>query len=144
MNLYLIACGAPPAAHLAELVALLRDTWQVYIIATPESLRFIDRPLLEHMSGSPIRSAYKTPGSPDIFPKPDQIIVVPLTFNSLNKWALGIADTLAVATLCEALGNHTPTIAVSCFKRALQQHPVVPRHMHLLTESGVHFLHEPE
>ncbi len=143
MNLYLIACGAPPAAHLAELVALLRDRWHVYIIATPQGLRFIDRQCLEHLSGSPIRSEYKEPGTPDPFPKPDGIVVVPLTFTSLNKWALGIGDTLAVSILCEALGNGTPTVAAPCFKRALQQHPAVPRHMQTLKDAGVRILHEP-
>jgi len=144
MNLYLIACGAPPAAHLTDLVALLRDRWRVYIIVTPQGLQFIDRPRLEHLSGSPIRSDYKAPGAPDLFPKPDRIVVAPLTFTSLNKWALGIGDTLAVSILCEALGNGTPTIAAPCFKRALQNHPVVPRHMQLLKDAGVRLLHEPD
>ncbi len=144
MNLYLIACGAPPAARLTDLVTLLRDRWQVYIIVTPQALQFIDQPHLEHLSGSPLRSAYKAPGAPDLFPKPDHIVVAPLTFTSLNKWALGIGDTLAVSILCEALGNGTPTIAAPCFKRALQAHPVVPRHLRTLTDAGVRILHDPD
>ena len=147
MNVYLIACGAPPAAHLAELIALLRTTWpawQVYIIATPQAMQFIDRPQLEQLSGSPIRNEYKTPGTPDAFPKPDQIVVVPLSFNTLNKWALGIADTLAAGILCEALGAGTPTIAVPCFKRALYQHPAVSGHLRTLRDAGVRVLHEPD
>ncbi len=147
MNVYLIACGAPPAAHLAELIALLRATrpaWRVYIIATPQGMQFIDRPQLEQLSGSPIRSEYKTPGTPDAFPKPDRIVVAPLTFTTLNKWALGIGDTLAASILCEALGAGTPTIAAPCFKRALHQHPAVPGHLRMLIDAGVRVLHEPD
>lgn len=147
MNVYMVACGAPPAAHLAELVDLLRTTrpaWRVYIIATPQAMHFIDRPRLEQLSGSPIRSEYKTPGTPDAFPKPDRIVVAPLTFTTLNKWALGIGDTLAASILCEALGAGTPTIAAPCFKRALHQHPAVPGHLRMLIDAGVRVLHEPD
>ncbi len=147
MNVYVIACGAPPAAHLAELITLLRTTWpawQVYITATPQGMQFIDRAALDPLSNAPIRSAYKTPGTPDLFPKPDQIVVVPLSFNTLNKWALGIADTLAAGILCEALGAGTPTIAVPCFKRALYQHPAVSGHLRTLRDAGVRVLHEPD
>jgi phosphopantothenoylcysteine decarboxylase len=147
MNVYLVACGAPPAARLAEFIDLLhatRPAWQVYIIATPQAMQFINRPQLERLSGAPIRSEYKAPGTPDPFPKPDRIVVAPLTFTTLNKWALGIGDTLAASILCEALGAGTPTVAAPCFKWALYQHPAVPGHLRTLIEAGVRVLHEPD
>jgi len=33
------------------------------------------------------------------------------TFNTLNKWALGIGDTLAARILCEYLGDDNPIVA---------------------------------
>ena len=32
-----------------------------------------------------------------MLPEPDAIIVAPATFNTINKWAAGIADTLRLA-----------------------------------------------
>jgi Flavoprotein len=36
---------------------------------------------------------------------PDAIIVAPATFNTINKWAVGISDTLALGLLTEAIGR---------------------------------------
>jgi len=35
--------------------------------------------------------------------------VAPATFNTVNKWAAGISDTLALGILCEAYGMGIPT-----------------------------------
>ena len=36
--------------------------------------------------------------------------------NMLNKWALGISDTLAVGLLSEYTGLKMPIVAIPCFK----------------------------
>jgi phosphopantothenoylcysteine synthetase/decarboxylase len=73
------------------------------------------------------------------------MLVMPATFNTINKWAQGMSDTLAVGLLCEALGRGTPPIvAVPCLKMDLVHHPVFKKNIALLRECGVCILHEPE
>jgi phosphopantothenoylcysteine synthetase/decarboxylase len=73
------------------------------------------------------------------------MIVIPATFNTMNKWAAGIGDTLAVSILCEALGRGTPPlIAVPCLKMDLVRHPAFSQSIAFLRGYGVRVLHEPE
>jgi len=70
---------------------------------------------------------------------------VPATFNTINKWVLGIGDTLAVSILCEGLGRGTPPIvAVPYLKADLAHHPAFYKNIALLRECGVRILYEPE
>jgi phosphopantothenoylcysteine decarboxylase len=142
--LYLVACGAPPASHIDQLISLAqRAGWDVDVIATPAATKFLDTRDLEAQTGHAVRVEYRMPDESDPFPEPDAIVVAPATFNTLNKWALGIADTLAVGVLCEHLGRGVPTVAVPCLKQDLARHPAFPKSKSLLTKSGVRFLYEP-
>lgn len=116
------------------------------IISTPHGTKFIDRPLLEELSGRPVRSEYKRPEEPDIFPRADAIVVFPATFNTVNKWALGISDTLAVGLLCEYIGLKMPIVAVPCFMTGggLDTHPAFLRSIRMLRRYGVRVLYQPQ
>ena len=144
--LYLIVCAAPPAQSIQEFVAKIQQNeWDVCIIATPQATRFIHAQLLTELTGYMVRSDYKLPGEADPLPKADVILVMPATFNTINKWAGGIGDTLAVSILCEALGRGTtPIIVVPCLKMDLVRHPIFAKSVALLRECGVVILHEPE
>jgi phosphopantothenoylcysteine synthetase/decarboxylase len=92
-----------------------------------------------------VRIDYKLPHEADPLPKADIILGMPLTFNTINKWAQGIGDTLASSLLCECLGRGTPPIvAVPCLKMDLVRHPAFAKSIALLRDYGVHILHEPE
>ena len=144
--LYLIVCAAPPAQSIHEFVVPIQHMgWDVCVIATPQATRFLDAPHLVSLTGHPVRSDYKLPGEADALPKANAILVMPATFNTLNKWVGGIGDTLAVSVLCEALGRSTtPIIVVPCLKMDLVRHPVFPKSITFLKECGVTILHEPE
>jgi phosphopantothenoylcysteine synthetase/decarboxylase len=71
-------------------------------------------------------------------------LVVPATFNTINKWVLGIGDTLALSILCESLGRHIPIVAVPYLKNELAYHPAFSRSITTLREWGVRVLYEPE
>lgn len=144
--LYLIICAAPPAGQTTERVALLQAAgWDVCVIATPQATRWIDQATLEVVTGHPVRSEYKMPGEADPLPKADAILALPLTFNTVNKWAQGITDTLVAGLLCECLGRGAPPIvAVPCLKMDLVRHPAFRKNLALLRDAGVHILHEPE
>jgi len=144
--LYLIVCAAPPAQQTPDAVQLLQAAgWDVCVIATPQAARWIDLSALALLSGHVVRTDYKLPGEADPLPKADAILVMPGTFNTINKWAQGIGDTLAASILCEALGRGTPpVVVVPCLKMDLVRHPAFSRSIALLREGGVRVLHEPE
>ena len=116
--LYLMVCAAPPAQQTQEVVPLLQAAgWDVCVIATPQASRWMDTEAIATRSGHLVRTDYKLPGEADPLPKADAMLVMPATFNTINKWAQGIGDTLVTSILCEALGRGTPPIvAVPCLK----------------------------
>ncbi len=143
--LYIIACGSPVARFVSNLVAQAQQAdWTVCVITTPQGTKFLDLSLLEQMTGYPIRSEYKQPNEPDILPPPDALIVFPMTFNTLNKWALGITDSLAVGLLCEYTGLRRPILAVPVTGEGLSYHPAFRRSLRMLRSYGIHLLDQPE
>jgi phosphopantothenoylcysteine synthetase/decarboxylase len=144
--LYLLVCAAPPAQQTLHVVAPLQKAgWDVCVIATPQAGQWIDRSALESLTGHVVRTEYKLPGEVDPLPKADAILVMPATFNTINKWAQGIGDTLVTSILCEALGRGaTSVLAVPCLKMDLVRHPAFKKSIALLRECGVRVLHEPE
>src|SRR5260370_42240562 len=144
--LYLMVCAAPPAQQTQEVVPLLQAAgWDVCVITTPQAARWMDTEAIATRSGHLVRTDYKLPGEADPLPKADAMLVMPATFNTINKWAQGIGDTLVTSILWEALGRGTPPIVtVPCLKMDLVRHPAFSRSIALLRECGVRVLHEPE
>src|SRR5258708_3322307 len=144
--LYLVVCAAPPAQQTQEVVPLLQAAgWDVCVIATPQASRWMDTEAIATRSGHLVRTDYKLPGEADPLPKADAMLVMPATFNTINKWAQGIGDTLVISLLCEALGRGAPPIvAIPCLKMDLVRHPAFSTSIALLCECGVHVVHEPE
>ena len=139
--LYLVACGAYPASQLPAFVRdALAQGWDVCVIATPDGAKFLDAGNLAGLTGHPVRSRYKRPDEPDVLPPPDALVVAPATFNTVNKWAQGISDTLALGLLNEAVGLGLPMIAVPWPNTALAAHPVFVRSVGTLGEWGVTLL----
>lgn len=86
--------------------------------------------------GRPQRHRIPEPGAPKR-PRPDALIVLPLTFNTGSKWALGMADNRPLSLLCETLGAGKPIIAVPLVNADLWGHPAWPTHLDTLTGAGV-------
>jgi phosphopantothenoylcysteine synthetase/decarboxylase len=143
--LYVVACGARPAGHLGELVRTLQaQGWEVCVVATPSALRFMDAAKLAEVTGHVVRHEYKQPDEPDVLPLADAMAVVPATFNTINKWAGGISDTLAVGLLNEAIGLGLPIVAVPTPNTALARHPAFVASIAALRSWGVRLLFDPE
>jgi phosphopantothenoylcysteine synthetase/decarboxylase len=143
--LYIISCGSPVAQHVPELVIQAQAIhWDICVLTTPHGRSFLDISSLESLTGYPVRSMYKHPDEPDILPQADALITFPATFNTLNKWALGITDTLAVGLLCEYTGLKKPIIAVPVTGEGLGNHPALLRSVRMLRRYGVQVLYEPE
>jgi Flavoprotein len=142
--LYVIACGAYPAGQLPAFVRFAQDLgWDVCVIATPDGSKFVDVRNLAGLTGYPVRTSYKRPEEPDVLPPPDAFIVAPATFNTINKWAQGISDTLALGLLNEAVGLKLPIAAFPWPNAALASHPVFQRSIGVLREWGVMIMFDP-
>ncbi|GAA2492777.1 flavoprotein [Streptomyces longisporus] len=139
--LYVVVCAAGIAADVSKLITAAQERdWEVGVIATPVAMNgFFDTAAVQAQTGRPIRSAWRTPGDPRPFPPPDAVVVAPATFNTVNKWAAGLADTLAVATLCEAHGLGVPVAVLPCVADALAAHPAYRDSLVRLRGMGVRF-----
>ena len=143
--LYLMVCASPRARRVSELISRAQGHgWSVCVIPTPEALKFIDRPALEQQTGFPVRSEYDQHGrTDDPLPPPDAMLVCPATFNTINKWTCGLADTLALALMTEAIGLGLPLVAAPALNSAQAAHPAFDRSVAALREMGVTVLYGP-
>ena len=136
--LYVVACGGPPARELPYFVGFAREQgWDVCVIATPDGMKVLDPARLADQTGHPVRSQYKNPDEPDVLPPADAFVVAPATFSTINRWALGISDTLALGLLNEAVGLGRPMAAVPWPNAALARHPAFQRSIAALREWGI-------
>ncbi len=143
--LYIVACGGRPAGDLPAFVMEAQEAgWEVCVVATPSALKFMDLPRLAELTGHAVRYDYKQPEEPDVLPPAEAMIVAPATFNTINKWAAGISDTLALGLLNEAVGLGLPVIAVPFPNIALAQHPAFRRSVGDLRAYGVRLLFDPD
>lgn len=140
--LYVVTCGARPAGEVLRVVGMAKAAGfgAVAVVPTPMALRFVgDVAAIEQETRLPVRADYKQPQEPDALPLPDAFLVSPLTFNSLNKWAAGISDTLAMGLLNEAIGLGVPIVAVPWVNAQLARHPAARDSLERLRGAGVEF-----
>lgn len=104
--LYIVVCAAGVAGDVGRLITAAQILgWFVGVVATPQGLGFLDAAAVEDQTGYPIRSAWRSPGEARRFPPAGAIAVAPATFNTVNKWAAGFADNLALGILLMALSE---------------------------------------
>lgn len=138
--LYVVSCAAPPARRIHMLIERAQARgWDTCLVLTPSAAVWLDDevPKLEALTGHPVRSRYKLPTEEDVLPPADAIVVVPATFNTLNKWASGISDTLALGLITEAIGLRLPLVALPYLNEAQAAHPALDRSVAALREWGV-------
>lgn len=135
---YVVASAAPPILRISEFIAeLQKSQWQVCLIATPTAATWIDLDEISSATGCVTRATPRGPRERDALPLADALVVAPMTFNTLNKWAAGISDTLALGVLNEMLGIDIPITAAPCIKSTLRRHPAYHDSTRRLTECGV-------
>ena len=129
-NLSLVVCGAPLAARAQDVAEAIADAgWAVSLVVTSAATAWI--------SGD--ESGFRRPDDPKPA-RPDAVVVCPMTFNTANKWALGIADTQPLSLLAESLGAGIPIVAVPFVNESLAGHPAWSTSLALLAGAGVRFL----
>src|SRR5579871_5041998 len=142
--LYLVVSGAPAPEGIPALVAACQAAgWRVVVFSTPTGTRFVDPVELERLTGEPVRSEYRMPGTGTAVPPADAVLACPLTFNSVNKFAHGHADNFAVGLLCEMVGYGVPVLVVPHCKPQLASHPAFGASLDTLRSMGVQVLFDP-
>jgi phosphopantothenoylcysteine synthetase/decarboxylase len=133
--LYLVACGAPLASRTADGVREARERgWTVAVIPTDAAMAWIDK---SDLGDTPMIARHRQPDEAKRLPAADAMAVVPTTFNTLNAWATGMANTYPLATLCAALGARLPIVAVPFAKHDMAGHPGWLASLAVLRYAGV-------
>ena len=138
-TLYLIVTGGGAATRIPALLpALISSYHRVITVPTPAAKQIVSLRDLASIPGHHLVEGYF---EPIIYPTPPgDALVAPCTFNSLNKLAQGIADTLALSIVAEAIGRrHHVTVAISA-NAALWAHPRAQESAATLRQWGCHVL----
>lgn len=140
--LYLVASAAPPVLRIEEFItALQAEGWATCLIATPTAASWIDLDAVSGQTGCLTRVHPRPPQQQEeSLPRAEAVVAAPVTFNSLNKWAAGFSDTLALGVLNEILGTGVPIVAAPCVKSVLRQHPAYEPSLLRLRSAGVNVL----
>jgi hypothetical protein len=135
--LYLVVSGAPAPEGLPALVGKCQAAGWL-------GTRFIDLGDLEQLTGEPVRSEYRMPGTGKAALPADAVLACPLTLNSVTKFAHGHADNFAVGLLCEMVGSGVPVVVVPHCKPQLASHPAFTASLETLRAMGVRVLFDPD
>jgi hypothetical protein len=140
--LYLVASAAPPVLRIEEFItALHAEDWAVCLIATPTAASWVDLDAVAGQTGCLTRIHPRPPRQQEeSLPQAEAVVAAPMTFNSLNKWAAGYSETLALGLLNEMLGTGVPIVAAPCVKSVLRQHPAYEPSLARLRNAGVNVL----
>ena len=135
---YLVLSGTTTAARGPELLRGLVGLGFATVIAlpTPNASRVIALRELADVEGAQVVESYFDLA---IRPRPPRGVVLfaPCSFNSVNKLAHGIADSLPLSVVAEAIGRGTPVIVGPSLNAPLLNHPEARASLNRLPTWGV-------
>lgn len=135
-RLVLLVTASRPLRSVEHGLRLARgrglDTW---VGASGSALPWLDADAVRQLTGRPLLN--------DGGPLPEggpPVCVAPATFNTVNKLAGGIADTLVTAVAAEAIGAGRRVVVAPSFNSELLGHPVLRDSRARLGSWGVQLL----
>lgn len=139
-HLQIVVCGAGPASDVGRLISAAQaEAWTTSVVATKAALGFFDARQIQDLTGFEVRFEYRSSGRQGrTVPQVDALIVAPATFNTVNKLALGIADTYALTVSAELVGRGVPTVVVPFVNSALAGRAPFARSVSALRDEGVY------
>jgi phosphopantothenoylcysteine synthetase/decarboxylase len=150
--LYVVVTGAGATRQVPALLLppAMERGWDVRVLATEQAARAFPEAMvqIEEVTGRPVRTDFHTAVGYSL-PDPDALIVAPATYNTLSKWALGIADTYVLTRLAEQVGRRVPITAAPYVNVRFAGHPTYQGSLATLKEWGVNVVlgpsepHEP-
>lgn len=136
-TLYLLVSGAATARRIPELLAALIPTFaSVVTVLTPNAQQVVSKRELALVPGHRVVESYFDEA---ILPRPPEgvVLIAPCSFNTLNKLAAGIADSLALSIAAEAIGRRTPVVVALSLNDPLWRHPRTSQSILILRAWGV-------
>jgi len=137
----LCVCGGIAAYKSAELVRRLGDAGaQVQVAMTEAAQRFISVQTFQALSHHPVRvslwdaQAEAAMGHLELARWAQQVVIAPVTANTLAKLAHGLADDL-VSTLC--LATEAPVLMAPAMNHVMWKHAATQANIALLLARGV-------
>jgi phosphopantothenoylcysteine synthetase/decarboxylase len=138
--IYVVISGASAARIVPQLLQeLVQFELPVYTLLTENSREIISPYHLADVQNHQLIDSYFDPALLN-GRQPGLTVVAPATFNTLNKIAHGIADTLAHSLIAEAIGANWPVIVAPSMNQALANHPQVAQSLKNLERWGVKVL----
>lgn len=141
-HLQIVVCGAGPASDVLKLVSIAQaDGWTASVTATVAGLDFIDVEEIEQATGYSVRTGYRsTAPRGRVLQAVDALVVAPATFNTVNKLALGVADTYPLSSIAELIGRGVPTVIVPFVNSAFGKRAPFRRSVTALRDEGIRVL----
>jgi phosphopantothenoylcysteine synthetase/decarboxylase len=144
--LYVVVAGAGAIRHVPTrlLPPALERGWDVHVLATDQAARSFPEAVAQIAAvlGRPVRTDFHTAVGYSL-PDPDAVIVAPATYNTVTKWALGIADTYVLTRLAEQVGRDIPITVAPYINARFANHPTYQASLATLKEWGVHVVIGP-
>jgi phosphopantothenoylcysteine synthetase/decarboxylase len=135
--IYLVVSGASAARSIPDLIRALGVlNLPIYTFLTEGARSLISPYNLADQQGHRLVDSYFDPILID-GRAPGLTLVVPATFNTLNKISQGIADTLPHSLVAEAIGAGWPVIVVPAMNPPLAKHPQVAQSLKTLQRWGI-------
>lgn len=141
-DLFVYVTGAGTSRTIDKLLRTTVDAgWTTYVVATPNLGLVVDPEQVLDIPGVNWIREYEQPPL-DVFPF-GTMLVAPCTFNTFNKLAHGIADTLATSMIADALGAGYPIFVAPSMNPGLWNHPQTSTSYHRLKDWGCRII-EPQ
>ncbi|MFN8498180.1 MAG: flavoprotein [Anaerolineae bacterium] len=134
---YLVVTGSVYAFRAPELIDGLGGLGlRILTLLTPGARQVISPRELVRLPGHRIVESYFDAA---ILPRPEPglVLVAPCTFNTLNKLAQGIADSLPLSLTSEAIGHGGPVLVAPSLNPGLFRHPRTASSLATLREWGI-------
>ncbi len=131
---YIVMTGAKKCSIVPELVReFLNEGASTYTFFTDMARKIVNLKDFE-IPGNRTSLDYSRNG--EEVPLEDIVLVVPATFNTLNKSAQGIADNYPMTIIASAIGKKKKVIFAPAMNRSLWEHPITPRSLETLQQWG--------
>src|SRR5262245_17029504 len=141
-SLFIFVTASGRCRGIGELISgSIAAGWRTYTVATPNVAKIVAPDQLFAQPGAHWISDYEQPPL-DVFPF-GTMLVAPCTFNTFNKLAHGIADTLATSMIADALGAGCPIFIAPSMNHGLWNHPQTHESYQRLTAWGCSII-EPQ
>jgi hypothetical protein len=140
------AAGGLEKIRTALVEPAIAAGWRVAFTVTPTGGAWLrdngDLDRIEAVTGLPARVSPRMPTEPSPHPPMDCCLVCPASANTVAKLALGIGDSQALTTACEAAGNarSVPVVVFPRINAAHARHPAWNSHVEALRNAGVRLL----